>query len=397
MSIVGSFTASVIYDKREKKRNQKKWCKLVEHIAKEPLDSRTMPRKLTIFLEAPPMDGLRSAQDHFKEYVKPILVSSGLDWEFIQGRKEGDIRASVADRIRTLRQPADPLKETDHVAEFRKKNGTKYFDGPGGDLVIGRHAWKEYVRGLHEGWLGPLSGEPGIDPRKTLEQKDISSNTTPETTAENTISQDSTSPESEPKATEKSSRYPFYISTDSYSKSSLPPEIPTELEPSIPISFPHILGFLNTPKRVYRFLNRRYLAESIGRDTAAIILSNYRPYHDSVEHHLSNTLSDNPGFQSENTVEPAPLVAEQQAILENEEIDWHKSVWASSDEEFERIWANPIILDPRVASRMRKFELSIQDQNRAKSIEVPEEEIEGWVKGSIRDFWRAGKAYLEKS
>jgi hypothetical protein len=28
--------------------------------------------------------------------------------------------------------------------------------GPKGDLVIGRHTWKEYIRGLHEGWLGPL-------------------------------------------------------------------------------------------------------------------------------------------------------------------------------------------------------------------------------------------------
>jgi len=159
LSITGSFTAAIVYDKREKKRVQRKWARLVEHIAKEPMGSKQMPRKLTIFLEGPPTDGLRVAQDHFKEYVKPILVASGLDWDFIQGRKEGDVRAELAERIRNSKLPPDQRAE-DAIAEVRKKTGIKEFNGINGDIVIGRHTWKEYVRGLHEGWLGPTTEPP---------------------------------------------------------------------------------------------------------------------------------------------------------------------------------------------------------------------------------------------
>jgi import inner membrane translocase subunit TIM54 len=171
LSITGSFSAAVIYDKREKKRVQRKWCKLVEPLALEPLDPRSMPRRLTIYLEAPPTDGLRVAQDHFKEYVKPILVSSGLDWEFIQGRKEGDVRAELAERIRKYRAPADEsLGEEDTIMRVRRQNGVRDFDGPQGDIVIGRHTWKEYIRGLHEGWLGPLKASISPEVEKPVEE-----------------------------------------------------------------------------------------------------------------------------------------------------------------------------------------------------------------------------------
>ncbi|TVY93886.1 Mitochondrial import inner membrane translocase subunit, partial [Lachnellula willkommii] len=166
LAITGSFTAAVIYDKRETKRVQRKWCRLVEHVGKDPLEPRVMPRKLSVFLEGPPTDGLRSAQDHFKEYVKPVLVASGLDWEFIQGRKEGDIRAELAEKIRKSRLPLEQRAEEDVILEIRTKSGIAEFEGPRGDIVIGRHTWKEYVRGLHEGWLGPLKEPPKPEEEK---------------------------------------------------------------------------------------------------------------------------------------------------------------------------------------------------------------------------------------
>ena len=169
LSITGSFSAAVIYDKRERKRAQRKWCKVVEHLAKEHLDAKVMPRRLTIFLEGPPGDGLRVAQEHFKEYVKPVLVSSGLDWEFIQGRKEGDVRAELAEKIRGFRTPDAEVVEEDVIARIRKNNQIVEFDGPRGDIVIGRHTWKEYVRGLHEGWLGPIKPLSMPEPEKPTE------------------------------------------------------------------------------------------------------------------------------------------------------------------------------------------------------------------------------------
>ncbi|PQE11158.1 mitochondrial import inner membrane translocase subunit tim-54 protein [Rutstroemia sp. NJR-2017a BVV2] len=386
LSITGTFTAAVIYDKREKKRAQRKWCKLVEHIAKEPLDPRSMPRRLTVFLEGPPTDGLRVAQDHFKEYVKPVLVASGLDWEFIQGRKEGDIRAELAEKIRNSRLPVEERADAeDPILSTRRRSGIKEFEGPRGDIVLGRHTWKEYVRGVHEGWLGPLT-----EPLKPAEEAPdpATPSPAPETTTDaslgNTIhsstdDESPTAPPAEDKPAEtqpaKPTQPPPFISTSTYSSAVLPPNIPSELDPSTAIPFPHILGFFNTPTRLRRFLNRRHLADQIGRDTAAIILSTYRPYHDSVP--------------SPDPSSPDPL-SEQQTLLAHEEKDWHKSIRKRTEVEPERTWLEPIVLDPRIASRMRKAELSAEDEERASRIVVGEEEVEGWIKGGLRSLGRRG-------
>ncbi|CCU81885.1 mitochondrial import inner membrane translocase subunit tim-54 [Blumeria hordei DH14] len=407
LSLSGSFVAAVVYDKREKKRNQRKWCKLVEHVAMEPLHPRAMPRKLSIFLEAPPYDGLRVAQDHFKDYVKPILVSSGLDWEFVQGRKEGDIRAEVASRIRNARTHSGRMTGEDDISRLRAKNGIADFEGPAGDIVIGRHTWKEYVRGVHEGWLGPLT-KPDISPMEgsLQQQTEIdSSNSTldPSPHAETTIHEtsDQTVPASAShvKTDEvKATLLPpaAFIQPCSYSSSYTPSELPIELDPSVPIPLVHILGFLNTPRRLYRFLNRRALADEIGRETAAVVLSNYRPYHVSSVADMSiPSSSDQTSTQVvSGTTERSTQIAEQQLALECEEKEWHKSVWVRADGEPERTWLEPVRLDPRIASRMRRFELSQDDELRAKKIHVPEVEIEGWIKGRVRKIWETGKAFL---
>ncbi|KAL3420813.1 hypothetical protein PVAG01_07259 [Phlyctema vagabunda] len=389
LTITGSFTAAVIYDKREKKRAQRKWCKLVEHIAKEPLDQKAMPRKLTVFLEAPPTDGLRVAQDHFKEYVKPILVASGLDWDFVQGRKEGDVRSELAEKIRKLRTPAHLRgEEDDPVLRTRQSQGVTEFDGPAGDIVIGRHTWKEYVRGLHEGWLGPLTEPPRPEPIDVAPVEEIKPEvpeTLPGITIHSSEGQTDAPAETAPPAKEekpKTTKPAPFISTLEYKSVDAPSELPSEFDPSQPIAFPHILGFLNTPKRMYRFLNRRALADSIGRETAAIILSTYRPYNTSV---TSTELSPS-SEEVSNT--------EQEAALANEEKEWHKATRVRVDGEPERTWLEPMVVDSRIASRMRRAELTAVDEEKAKAIVVPEEEIEGWIKGGIRSGLRAGKSYL---
>lgn len=393
LSITGTFTAAVIYDKREKKRVQRKWAKLVEHVAKEPLDPRAMPRKLTIFLEGPPSDSLRAAQDHFKEYVKPILVASGLDWEFVQGRKEGDVRAKLAERIRLLRTPPEERGEQeDTIVKMRRQAGIKEFEGPNGDVVIGRHTWKEYIRGLHEGWLGPLTEPPKPVQEVSGPQQENDGNqesqieTLPGVTITSTP-RDAEKPSETSTTDEKNEKPPLpapFISTSEYSSAILPNDIPSEFDPSAPISFPHLLGFFNTPQRLYRFLNRRVLADSIGRETAAVILGQYRPY---------SATSDAPAALNEsNSPSSDELVqaSEQENALVGEEREWHKSVRVRKEDEPERTWLEPIVLDPRISSRMRRFEMSPEDEARAREIVVSEEEIEGWIKGSLRKLIRNG-------
>lgn len=408
LSITGTFTAAVIYDKREKRRAQRKWCKLVEHIAKEPLGRQEMPRRLTVFLEGPPSDGLRAAQDHFKDYVKPILVASGLDWDFIQGRKEGDVRAELAEKIRNSRTPPEQRTEETIVDEVRRRSGIKEFEGVRGDIVIGRHTWKEYVRGLHEGWLGPLtepskpsdkSSEETNAPEKQMEStseiiRGIASN--PTTEGDDAANPEQAPPptEPEPKPEEKPTKPPQpapFITTSEYLSATTPPELPFELGPSTPISFPHILGFLNTPRRLYRFLNRRALADQIGRETAAIILASYRPYHTTSTPSAATSFSSDEAEEApQSKDQDIAQTAEQQMALCEEEKEWHKSARVRKEGEPERTWLEPIVLDPRIASRMRRFELTAEEEARARSILVPEEEVEGWIKGGMRRLGRMG-------
>ncbi|KAI8623330.1 mitochondrial import inner membrane translocase subunit Tim54 [Xylariaceae sp. FL1651] len=382
-TLAGSLSAAIIYDKREKKRATARWARAVSHLAKEPIASPSeMPRKLTIFLESPPTDGLRAAQDHFTEYVKPILAASGLDWEFVQGRKEGDVRAAVAERIRRTRDPeatAGAQTQDEVVKEVRRRNGTPEYTGMGGDIVIGRHTWKEYVRGLHEGWLGPIAA-PSVPTAELVAEP----TTTP--TEETPKGVDGEEKPEEPKPEEKKPERPLqpppHNSTIDYPTSSLPLFIPAEFSPSAPVQFPHILGFSNTFIRLGRFLNRRRLADDVGREVAAVCLAAAREYRED-----SSASSDS---------EP-----EQSTALSWEEKDWPKSVWkeAKKDEEeekkdtpptppAEKIWTSPMVLDPRISMRMRRFELLPQDEARARAIVVPEEEVEGWIKGNLRSLWR---------
>lgn len=401
-TVSSAMTAAIIYDKREKKRNIAKWAHAVEHLAREPLPADSLglaqPRKLTIYLSSPPGDGLRVAQDHYTEYVKPILAASGLDWEFVQGRREGDVRAYVAERVRRHRRscedkdeadPDKPPSKEEIVEAFRKSRGIKDYDGVRGDVVIGRHTWKEYLRGLHEGWLGPLAPPPEPEPVPTP--------AAPETSSEGKPAEDKPAEEKPAEEEKKPKRPPQprpHNATADYPSSTLPPHAPNEFSPAAPIREPHLLGFLNTPIRMYRFFNRRKLADEIGREVAAVCLCTYREFRQlPASSDDGNPTTDEPQY-------------EQQKELEWEEKDWVKTVWKEVDDPkdaaaagiAERVWAKPVVMDPRIASRMRRFQLLPEDEERASKIVVPEEEIEGYLKGKLRQLyrWGASKAFEKK-
>ncbi|KAI9890723.1 MAG: mitochondrial import inner membrane translocase subunit tim54 [Vezdaea aestivalis] len=394
LSITGAITSLSLYDRREKRKNQEKWCKVVSHIAREPMSTKDMPRKLSIFLSAPPADGLRASREHFREYVKPILNAAAIDWEIIEGRKEGDIRLRVAERIRDHRMKAEESSpgEEDMLLQIRKSHGVKEYEGVKGDVVIGRHTWKEYIRGLHEGWLGPLhhpqQAQAGV-------QADTPSNTTApvgtidegeDSKAESELQQTSLvqdsplvqeSPQSEErpqlqsdenKATDE--RLPF-LATSEYETSSSAPSIPAVFEPSIAIPHFHILGFLNTPIRIYNFFNRRSLADQIGRETAAIVLAASRPYgqsaHSSIERRKGNSSASSTAAEFAPDESYVDGQHEQTGELANEERNWHKSVRERKTEE-ERVWLDDTVLDPRIAAKMRKFALTEVDEVRAEDI-----------------------------
>ena len=417
-------SGALIYDRREKRRAVAKWSRLVAPLAKEPIASPSqMPRRLTVVVGSPPGDGgFRPAMEMWTEYVRPILAASGLDWEFVQGRREGDVRAAVAERVRRLRKTqgekpvgSDEKQEAEQdtaqtedeiILAVRQRNKIAPFAGLAGDIVIGRHTWKEYMRGLHEGWLGPLSA-----PAHAILPPE------PEpSTADG---------ESAPPPKKKPRQIPPYNTPEEYESSPLPPTLPDELAPNAPIPLPHILGFLNTPTRLRRYFNQRALADRVGREVAAVCLAHYREYGRDEN---TAAVADEGGGGSGGD----GAVRELETTLAVEERDWPKRVWKAADEDEkaavvaaaeaeqntdaktspaddepkldgvatagpstaaalrpkEHVWTRPLIVDARLAARMRHFELTREDEARAAAIVVPETEVEGWIKGSLRAAWR---------
>ena len=394
LSITGSLTTAILYDRHEKKKAQQKWCTFVSHLSRETISPTQMPRKITIFLAAPPGDGLRTAREHFQEYVKPVLVSASLDWDVVEGRREGELRAGLAEKVRKMRQrqgeranaeQKEPSAE-DTVHESRQRVGIIEWNGVQGDLVIGRHTWKEYVRGLHEGWLGPLDPppEPVSQPQTDESTIALDGQDHRHPNDEDGPSDiESTGPKSEiPKKPVGTT--PPYLSPSQYSDMPIASTISSGLAPSTTVAFPHILGFLNTPTRIYRFLTRRHLADQIGHDVAAfVVTSDIRPYR-SVSTFASDSgridpdspfassgvngdvTSDSPVNEPDATIQ-----WEQEQVLEGEEREWHKMARKPNpegEEGRERVWLEKMILDRRIANRMRTFEMSAEEEERAARI-----------------------------
>lgn len=374
-----------------------------------------MRRKLTVFLAPPPGDGLRAAREHFQEYVKPVLVSAAVDYEVVEGRREGDLRAKLADKIRKQRRRAGEHGNTElevdsdqAILETRQNLGIRDEEGPQGDLVVGRHTWKEYIRGLHEGWLGPLDAPPEPEPEPVPTQAstedgppadgagagdantaDDASPVVKEEESTESQAKPDTPPEKPAKPTGPT---PAYIQPFSYSSQSLPPTIPQALPETTPVPLPHILGFLNTPIRMYRFLTQRYLADDVGREVAAHVLAmSTRPYQEGTSAVASDSAPN-----SELTTEPSPdsettgpsATYEQQTLFEQEEKEWPKSARKRTEDGKEREWLDDIVLDPRIASRMNRFILPSDEEDRAKRIEEGKEWVRGQDEPPKVSFWR---------
>jgi import inner membrane translocase subunit TIM54 len=170
-------------------------------------------------------------------------------------------------------------------------------------------------------------------------------------------------PKEEEKPKKKTQPPPFNTTAD-YNTSNVSPNCPQALGPTAVVPLPHLLGFLNFPIRIYRFLNRRAVAEDAGRQTAAAVLAAYQPF-DTPGGSTTSDSSDEPQW-------------EQQRLLVHEEAEWHKSARErKDDDERERVWLNDMVLDPRIAERMRKFILTSDDEERAKRL--ASEKGESWL------------------
>ncbi|CAG8474569.1 6101_t:CDS:2 [Acaulospora morrowiae] len=172
--LAGLFYRDHILSEQAKRRVEEK----VAHIALEPLSVSELPRKVTVYLAPPPGDGIHKTRVHFREYVKPVLVASALDYELVEGIQPGQLRSKVCEIIRERR-----LKST-------KNNLTQYNDNKSsgaimhdpqlptpssesdGAIIIGRLSWVEYLQGLNDGCSASLV-DPQPDSPTTVSKNEI--------------------------------------------------------------------------------------------------------------------------------------------------------------------------------------------------------------------------------
>lgn len=194
------------YDKYQQKQIITKYTNMVKPLAEEKMNTRTVPRKITVFIAPPPSDYLETSLKIWRRYVKPVLYYAGLDYDVIEEDRQGVIRTTVANRIRELRRDALQIHDKPEITENLKHKseveltraeeielGQQYkknFDWrdaigifykhekpkeiisedvnlldplqSGGVICLGRGAYKEYLAGLHEGLLGPVE-PPAIE------------------------------------------------------------------------------------------------------------------------------------------------------------------------------------------------------------------------------------------
>ncbi|RPA85706.1 hypothetical protein BJ508DRAFT_411710 [Ascobolus immersus RN42] len=282
IGVMSAWAGGIAYDRHHKQKAKDYWIRAVAPLAEVPLPTTVLPRKVTIYLQAPPGDTLFSAKEYFHEYVKPILASAALDYDIVEIRKEGGTWKTVRDAVwrtrRALNQTGSTsgkkaavvgeVVEEDPVEALRKRTGITREPGVGGELVIGRHVWKEWMHGLQDGWLTPLSEIP---PQNLPPAED----------------------ETRPMDQEK------YVEM---ALEGAQPEFFAAPVQAIP--YPHMLGFLNMPWRIARYFNQRKLADDVGREVAKACFGMARP----------------------------GLDMDADLILKHEEKDWVSSVWEKSEE-----------------------------------------------------------------
>lgn len=433
-AVVGSVSGIIIYDRYERKARRQFWKDQVAQFATAPMDAMELPRKVTVYMTPPPNDYLDISQQHFRQYIKPVLTASAVDYVVRTESRQGEIRAMVAEEVRNKRRKthgiptseADPNHNKDEIALQIERGITR--DQTGGVICIGRGAYKEYINGLQEGWLGPLEApvepeEPVVLTDKTVETLDDATNSQQvvsspipaaktsekeqedaaafpdqeaderdilgydrEETTETAKPEDAApNPADEAKKAEeeaKDKRPPVakpYILGMNRGPKVWGPEITTDAdllaakpedvsEPIAILEHRHILGFLNMPIRIKRFFSRRELSDQMGESTAAVVFHVFRPFNNGPQGEETEQLRDD---NSESTSDADKLIVEEQN-------DW-PSRWRQKAEDNNSEWIWPFGVDSRLAEKLRVYDVDAElkakfeeaKKNRGKKEERP--------------------------
>ncbi|RLV89679.1 Mitochondrial import inner membrane translocase subunit TIM54 [Spathaspora sp. JA1] len=357
-TVLTTIGTGIAYDKYQQKKIRTKWMEKVESLGHISYPTEQLPRKLTIYIAPPPNDFLDESLKLFKKFIKPVLNAGCLDFEIFSESRQGDIRSNVAQRIRDLRQaeldkqvaqqPVDTLPSATFEDEEQLVRRSELYkpkdvlglyrifpgeielksedsqDIAGGIICIGRGAFKEYITGLHEGLLGPLTKPQFVIDQELKAEEELKAKEEAEESEEPNLK-----PVPKP-----------YITPDQYSNAEFAPElnlgtiiknnqgIPQFFEqPLYVFKVPNLIGFTTIPLKIYRYFTKRYLADDYGHKASGIVLNKTRSF----------------------TIEDLDFA-------KDEELEWPKK-WVKTGLERNSEWVQEIQVDERIISRMKVFEV----------------------------------------
>ncbi|KAF9315970.1 mitochondrial import inner membrane translocase subunit tim54 [Podila horticola] len=249
----------------------------VDVLAKQSCGVQDMPRKVTVYLTAPPGDGIHKTRHYFKQFVKPVFDAAALDYEVREGLSEGQIQAMVAADVRRRRRVAAG-KISELTEEEQLKPIVPMKSVSDGIVVLGRIALGEVLQGYNDGCLQSLDDpEPIVVETKIVE---TTQETTPEPSTESTpVPSEASEPsessetvvtptpedtkastEAKKEETKEEKPAPLPIPQDE-AYFSVPP---TGLEPVGYIPFKNLTGFRNFHKKIFALFNSYDCVEYAG-------------------------------------------------------------------------------------------------------------------------------------
>ncbi|ORZ21697.1 mitochondrial import inner membrane translocase subunit Tim54 [Absidia repens] len=320
-SIVGTIGGSYFGSKYYAQQSRQALCDKVSWLADRPCGVHERPRKVQVFLTAPPGDGLEKSRNWFSDYVKPVLVAAAIDYEVKEARQVGQIEKVVRDQVIERRkneqqQPQQPFTTSDIAETTSRPNpfapamqdvlqqNAAAVDDFDGVIAIGRNAWREVVSGLDQGCTVSLrqvaleeaeaERQKTLDEEKQQQQKeqessgneatiDPSSLDEPAPVSEQVLvdisivdnqqeqQQQQLQQEEQKQSDETTVDSPIYADDkDGFG-------VPAKLSPIMYVPHENIIGWTNIPYRIYMWLVDYQRIDRFGEYVVAVALNKVRP------------------------------------------------------------------------------------------------------------------------
>ncbi|KAI8092516.1 mitochondrial import inner membrane translocase subunit Tim54 [Halteromyces radiatus] len=320
--IIGTLGGSYYASKYYAQQSRQALCDKVSWLANRPCGVHERPRKVQIFITAPPGDGLEKSRNWFGEYIKPVLVAAAIDYEVKEAREPGQIEKLVREQVINLRKNEQQQSTETNVSPTtqnpftpvmqdivkQQRTSENEFDGM---IAIGRNAWRELLTGLDKGCTVSLQ-QVAREEALALEQKtkDEQNKTTKEDESSNTSSLDETSASYEQSEVIMSdsnqqenvvgdnNKQPEFMSNTNQQENINDDNkddnlmrmddnvvtnekdrfnVPASLSPVIYIPHENIIGWTNIPYRIYMWLADYQRIERFGEYAVSLALNKTKP------------------------------------------------------------------------------------------------------------------------